>query len=96
MDDGSLVKGETRITASQKRIVELMLDPPNPPPLTETLEAIERRLRVMDSTALALCMENGMPLNVFNMDDEKSLARIISGERVGTLVTTPAGEGDGD
>lgn len=42
MDDGSLVKGETRITASQKRIVELMLDPPNPPPLTETLEAIER------------------------------------------------------
>ena len=59
------------------------------------MEAIERRLRVMDSTALALCMENGMPLNVFNMDDEQSLARIISGERVGTLVTTAAGEGDG-
>ena len=34
------------------------------------MEAIERRLRVMDSTALALCMENGMPLNVFNMDDD--------------------------
>jgi uridylate kinase len=49
----------------------------------------------MDSTALALCMENGMPLNVFNMDDETSLARIISGQRVGTLVTTPGGEGDG-
>jgi uridylate kinase len=59
------------------------------------MEAIERRLRVMDSTALALCMENGMPLNVFNMDDERSLARIISGERVGTLVRTSAGEGDG-
>ncbi|HMD57281.1 MAG TPA: UMP kinase [Solirubrobacteraceae bacterium] len=57
--------------------------------------AIERRLRVMDSTALALCMENGMPLNVFNMDDEESLARIISGDRVGTLVSTPAGDGDG-
>jgi uridylate kinase len=56
------------------------------------MEAIERRLRVMDSTALALCMENGMPLNVFNMDDDTSLARIISGERVGTLVSTPAGE----
>src|SRR4030088_34051 len=55
------------------------------------MEAIERRLRVMDSTALALCMEPGMPLNVFNMDDETSLARIISGERVGTLVTTPQG-----
>jgi uridylate kinase len=52
------------------------------------MEAIERRLRVMDSTALALCMENGMPLNVFNMDDDTSIARIISGERVGTLVST--------
>ena len=59
------------------------------------MEAIERRLRVMDSTALALCMENGMPLNVFNMDDEDSLARIISGDRVGTLVATPPGDGDG-
>ena len=59
------------------------------------MEAIERRLRVMDSTALALCMENGMPLNVFNMDDDTNLARIISGERVGTLVTTAGGEDDG-
>jgi uridylate kinase len=60
------------------------------------MEALERRLRVMDSTALALCMENGMPLNVFNMDDDNALARIISGVRVGTLVTTAAGEGDGN
>jgi uridylate kinase len=51
------------------------------------MEAIERRLRVMDSTALALCMENGMPINVFNMDDETNIARIISGARVGTLVS---------
>jgi uncharacterized cofD-like protein len=42
MDDGSLVRGETRITASHHRIVELMLDPPAPRPLPETLEAIER------------------------------------------------------
>ena len=54
-----------------------------------------RRLRVMDSTALALCMENGMPLNVFNMDDDSALAQIISGERVGTLVSTSAGDEDG-
>ena len=60
------------------------------------MEAIERRLRVMDSTALALCMENAMPLNVFNMDDERNLTRIISGERVGTLVFTSQGGGDGD
>ena len=63
------------------------------PELTH-MEAIERRLRVMDSTALALCMENEMPLNVFNMDDETSIARIISGERVGTLVSTSEGEGE--
>jgi uridylate kinase len=56
------------------------------PQLTH-MEAIERRLRVMDSTALALCMENEMPLNVFNMDDETNIARIISGARVGTLVS---------
>ena len=42
MDDGSLVRGETKITASQKRIAELMLDPPDAAPLPETLEAIER------------------------------------------------------
>jgi uridylate kinase len=59
------------------------------------MEAIERRLRVMDSTALALCMENGMPLNVFNMDDETNISRIISGARVGTLVTTTTTRGDG-
>ena len=60
------------------------------------MEALERRLRVMDSTALALCMDNGMPLNVFNMDDERNIARIISGERVGTLVLTPTAEEEHD
>jgi len=42
MDDGSVVRGETKITASRRRIVELTLDPPHPAPLPETLEAIER------------------------------------------------------
>jgi uncharacterized cofD-like protein len=42
MDDGSLVRGETNITASRRRIAELALDPPDPAPLPETLEAIER------------------------------------------------------
>jgi uncharacterized cofD-like protein len=42
MDDGSIVRGETKITASKRRIVELTLDPPNPTPMPETLEAIER------------------------------------------------------
>jgi uridylate kinase len=51
------------------------------------MEAIEKRLRVMDLTALTLCMENELPINVFNMDDERNIERIVSGERVGTLVT---------
>jgi uncharacterized cofD-like protein len=42
MDDGSLVKGETNITASHQRIIELMLEPADAEPLPETLEAIER------------------------------------------------------
>jgi len=52
------------------------------------MEAIQRRLRVMDATALTLCMENRLPLHVFNMDDERNIDRIVSGERVGTLVVT--------
>ena len=52
------------------------------------MEALQRRLGVMDATALTLCMENELPLYVFNMDDERNIAKIISGERVGTLVAT--------
>jgi uridylate kinase len=51
-------------------------------------EAIERRLGVMDSTALSLCMDNDLPIHVFNMDDERNIDRIVSGERVGTVVST--------
>jgi uridylate kinase len=51
-------------------------------------DALARRLRVMDLTALTLCMENGIPLYVFNMDDERNIDRIVCGERVGTLVKT--------
>jgi uridylate kinase len=50
-------------------------------------EAIERGLRVMDSTALSLCMDNELPIYVFNMVDERNIDRIVSGERVGTLVS---------
>ena len=42
MEDGSVVRGETKITASRQRIVELTLEPPDPPPPAETLEAIAR------------------------------------------------------
>jgi uridylate kinase len=49
-------------------------------------EAIERDLRVMDSTALSLCMDNDLPIYVFNMADERNIDRIVRGEKVGTLV----------
>jgi uridylate kinase len=51
-------------------------------------EALQRGLKVMDSTALSLCMDNHLPINVFDMNGEGNLERIVSGERVGTLVTT--------
>jgi uridylate kinase len=67
---------------------------PNADPSAEFLpeithmQALERRLGVMDATALALCMDNRLPIVVFNMADESNIARIVSGERVGTLVRT--------
>jgi uridylate kinase len=50
-------------------------------------EAIERGLKVMDSTALSLCMDNELPIYVFDLADERNVERVIGGERVGTLVT---------
>jgi uridylate kinase len=50
------------------------------------MEAVERRLRVMDATALTLCMENKLPIVVFNMADGGNIDRIVCGDRVGTLV----------
>jgi uridylate kinase len=49
-------------------------------------EALTQGLQVMDSTAFALCMDNNLPIVVFNMADGSNINRIVSGERVGTLV----------
>src|SRR6201747_2425720 len=70
-------------------------DPRTPPdaqflPTITHREAIERGLKVMDSTALSLCMDNDLPIYVFNMGDETNIDRIVGGERVGTLVTSDA------
>jgi uridylate kinase len=51
-------------------------------------EALTQGLQVMDSTAFALCMDNNLPIVVFNMADGTNINRIVSGERVGTLVKT--------
>src|SRR5579872_49191 len=51
-------------------------------------EALTRGLQVMDSTAFALCMDNQLPIVVFNMTGGANIDKIVSGERVGTLVKT--------
>jgi uridylate kinase len=61
------------------------------PELTH-LQAIERGLKVMDTTALSLCMDNHLPIHVFELAPG-NIGRVAQGERIGTLVTTPA-EGD--
>lgn len=49
-------------------------------------EVIEKGLKVADATAFSLCMDNKMPILVFNLLTEGNIARAISGERIGTLV----------
>ncbi len=50
------------------------------------IEVLDKNLRVMDSTAISMCMENNMPIIVFNIKHYGDLKRIISGESVGTIV----------
>ena len=52
------------------------------------MEAIRRELKVMDATALALCMENSMPIHVFDMNTDGNIDRIVCGEQVGTVVSS--------
>ena len=49
-------------------------------------EALEKRLRVMDATAFSLCMENHMPIHVFNLGGKGNILRVLRGEQVGSVV----------
>lgn len=49
-------------------------------------DALKRRLRVMDATAFAMCLENNMPILVFNMNESGSINRAVMGDKIGTLV----------
>jgi uridylate kinase len=55
------------------------------------LDVLQKRLKVMDSTAISLCMENDLPIIVFSMMQKGNLGKVIQGERIGTLVR--GGEG---
>jgi uridylate kinase len=51
------------------------------------LDVLQRGLAVMDSTAISLCMDNKMPIIVFDLNRPGNLKRVVRGEKVGTLVT---------
>jgi uridylate kinase len=51
------------------------------------LKVLEQGLKVMDATAISLCMDNKLPIIVFNLRTAGNLRRVIAGEPVGTIVT---------
>jgi uridylate kinase len=51
------------------------------------IEVLNRELKVMDSTAISLCMDNDLPIIVFNIMVKGNIKRVVSGESIGTLVT---------
>jgi len=50
------------------------------------LDALKQRLSIMDSTAFSLCMDNKIPIMVFNMNDPKNIKKAVQGQKIGTLV----------
>ena len=67
---------DPKTTANAKRYSEI-----------KYLDALQKQLKVMDSTAFSLCMDNKMPIIVFDLFREHNLKRVVMGEKVGTLVT---------
>jgi uridylate kinase len=51
------------------------------------IEVLNKDLKVMDSTAITLCMDNDMDIVVFNMFESGNIARVVNGENIGTVVT---------
>ena len=51
------------------------------------LEALKKRLQVMDSTALSLCLDNNLPIIVFDFEAKDGLIKVVRGEPIGTLIT---------
>jgi uridylate kinase len=51
------------------------------------IEVLNRELKVMDSTAISLCMDNQLPIIVFNIMETGNIKKVVSGEPIGTLVS---------
>jgi uridylate kinase len=54
------------------------------------LSILNKSLKVMDATAITLCMDNNLPLIVFNLTESGNLKRVVLGEKIGTLVKQDA------
>jgi len=50
------------------------------------IEVLQKNLKVMDSTSVSLCMDNKLPIIVFNLNEPKGLLKLIQGEKIGTIV----------
>ncbi len=54
------------------------------------LETLQKGLKVMDATAISLCMDNDLPIIVFNLKDRGNIKRAVTGEKIGTVVRRDA------
>ena len=59
------------------------------------IDVLKQNLRVMDSTAISLCMDNSLPIMVFNIRDKGNIQKAVMGERIGTYIGKGIGEGNG-
>lgn len=50
------------------------------------LEVIEKQLKIIDTTATSLCMDNNIPIVVFGMNEPKNMVKIVQGEKIGTII----------
>ena len=50
------------------------------------LEALQKNLKIMDSTAISLCRDNELPIIVFNLNEDGNIKKVIMGQQVGTIV----------
>ena len=93
LDVDVLLMGKNRVDGVYSDDPNVNLDAQRYDRLTHQ-EALERNLRVMDASALALCRDNDLPILVFNMAQEGAIEAAVQGEPVGTLVTAAAARVD--
>jgi uridylate kinase len=51
------------------------------------MDVLKRGLKVMDSTAISLCKDNNLPIIIFNLNQRGNIRKVVSGEKIGSLVS---------